>query len=165
MLTREEMRRFLIQAKEEGCCELFLLELATGLRRGELMALQWRDLNLDTGELYVSRQINRVRGKLTVSEPKTRTALRTIVLPPSVISVLREYKAQVYSRWLFPSPVNDDVPLDPSSVRKLLQRVLKHAECKIVRFHDLRHPHVKHTTKNYFPPDGSSSGVQSRCSA
>ena len=69
VLTREEMRRFLIQAKEEGCYELFLLELATGLRRGELMALQWRDLNLDTGELRVSRQINRVRGKLTVSEP------------------------------------------------------------------------------------------------
>ena len=78
------------------CCfkrlyELFLLELATGLRHGELMALQWRDLNLDTGELYVSRQINRVRGKLTVSEPKTRAALRTIVLPSSVVGVLREY--------------------------------------------------------------------------
>ena len=142
VLAREEMQRFLIQAKEEGCYELFLLELATGLRRGELMALQWRDLNLDTGELQVSRQINRVRGKLTVSEPKTRAALRTIILPPSVVGVLREYKAQVYSRWLFPSPVNDDVPRDPSSVRKLLQRVLKHAGCKIVRFHDLRHTFI-----------------------
>lgn len=40
VLTREEMQRFLIQAKEEGYYELFLLELATGLRRGEIMALQ-----------------------------------------------------------------------------------------------------------------------------
>ena len=44
LLTREEMQRFLIQAKEEGYYELFLLELATGLRRGEVLALQWDDL-------------------------------------------------------------------------------------------------------------------------
>ena len=56
--------------------------------------------------------------------------------------MLREYKAQVYSRWLFPSPVSENVPRDPSSVRKLLQRVLKHAECKQVRFHDLRHTFI-----------------------
>lgn len=51
LLTQEEMQRFLIQAKEEGYYELFLLELATGLRRGEVLALQWDDLKLDTGEL------------------------------------------------------------------------------------------------------------------
>jgi len=45
VLTREEMQRFPIQAKEEGYFELFLLELATGLRRGEVLALQWDDLN------------------------------------------------------------------------------------------------------------------------
>ena len=142
VLTREEMQRFLIQAKEEGYYEIFLLELATGLRRGELLALQWSDVNLDTGELHVSKQINRVNGKLTVSEPKTKASIRTIILPQSVVAVLSKYKRQVYSRWLFPSPVNSDIPRDPSSVRKILQRVLEHAGCKQVRFHDLRHTFI-----------------------
>ncbi|MBQ9719534.1 MAG: site-specific integrase, partial [Oscillospiraceae bacterium] len=87
VLTREEMQRFLIQAKAEGYYELFLLELATGLRRGELLALQWSDLNLDTGELRVSKQINRVQGKLLVSEPKTKASIRTIILPRAVVDV------------------------------------------------------------------------------
>lgn len=98
VLTREEMQKFLIQARYEGYYEIFLLELATGLRRGELLALQWSDLNLNTGELRVSRQINRVRGKLTASEPKTRASRRTILLPASVTAVLREYKPTVCSR-------------------------------------------------------------------
>ena len=101
-LTREEMQRFLIQAKEEGYYELFLLELATGLRRGEVLALQWDDLNFDTGELRIERQVYRANGELVVSMPKTKAALRTIVLPPSLVEVLREYRRQVDSRWMFP---------------------------------------------------------------
>lgn len=75
VLTREEMQRFLIQAKEEGYFELFLLELATGLRRGEVLALQWDDLDFDTGALHIQRQVYRANGKLVVSEPKTKTTL------------------------------------------------------------------------------------------
>ena len=57
VLSREEMQRFLLQAKEENFFEVFLLELATGLRRGELLALQWDDLNFETGELRINKQI------------------------------------------------------------------------------------------------------------
>ena len=46
VLSHEEMQRFLIQAKEDGFYEMMLLELATGMRRGEICALQWDDLNL-----------------------------------------------------------------------------------------------------------------------
>ena len=80
VLTREEMQRLLIQAKEDGCYELLLLELSAGLRRGELLALQWEDLDLGTGELRISRQVSRVRGKLTVSQPKTHVP-RSFSLP------------------------------------------------------------------------------------
>ena len=139
ILTREEMQRFLIQAKEEGYFELFLLELATGLRRGEVLALRWDDLNFDTGELRIERQVYRVNGELVVSAPKTKAALRTIVLPPSLVEVLREYRQQVDSRWIFPSPAKEDSPLDPAACRKRLQSILEHAGCKQVRFHDLRH--------------------------
>ena len=147
VLTREELQRFLIQAKFEGYYEVFLLDLATGLRRGELMALQWDDLNFKTGVLNVNKQVYDVRGQLQISTPKTKNSVRKIVLPPAVVTVLREYKKTVDSRWMFPSPVKEDCPITPGVVRRRLQLILEHAVCKHVRFHDLRHPYVKHTTK------------------
>ena len=68
VLTQEEMRRFLIQAKAEGMYELFLLDLTTGMRRGELLALRWDDLDFATGTLRIDKQICPVGGKLIVSE-------------------------------------------------------------------------------------------------
>ena len=139
VLTPEEIQRLLIQAKEDGCYELLLLELATGLRRGEILALQWDDLNLRTGALRVERQVHRVKGELVVSPPKTKAGNRTILLPAPVLHVLKAYRKTVHSRWMFPSPVKEDSPLDPAAVRKRLQTVLERAECKRLRFHDLRH--------------------------
>ena len=104
-----------------------------------MLALQWGDLNFDTGELRIERQVYRANGELVVSAPKTKAALRTIVLPPSLVKVLREYRRQVDSRWMFPSPAKADSPLDPATCRKRLQTILDHAGCKRVRFHDLRH--------------------------
>ena len=126
---------------------MFLLDLATGLRRGELMALQWDDLNFKTGVLNVNKQVYDVRGQLQISTPKTKNSVRKIVLPPAVAAVLREYKKTVDSRWMFPSPVKEDCPITPGVVRRRLQLILEHAGRKHVRFHDLRHPYVKHTTK------------------
>ena len=139
VLDRDELQRFLIQAKAEGYYELFLLDLSTGLRRGELMALQWDDLNFETGVLNVNKQVYQVNGELQFSEPKTKNSIRKIVLPPSVVEVLREYKKTVNSRWMFPSPVKEDCPITPGVVRHRLQLILEHARCKHVRFHDLRH--------------------------
>ena len=139
VLTREELQRFLIQAKFEGYYEVFLLDLATGLRRGELMALQWDDLNFKTGVLNVNKQVYDVRGQLQISTPKTKNSIRKIVLPPAVVAVLQEYKKTVDSRWMFPSPVKKDCPITPGVVRRRLQLILEHAGCKHVRFHDLRH--------------------------
>ena len=147
VLMPEEIQRLLIQAREDGCYELLLLELSTGLRRGEICALQWNDLNLKTGALQVERQVHRVRGKLVVSPPKTTAGRRTVLLPAPVLHVMKEYRKTVYSRWMFPSSVKEDSPMDPSAVRKRLQTVLERADCKRLRFHDLRHPYVKHTTK------------------
>lgn len=139
VLSREDMQKVLIQAKEENYYELFLLEFATGLRLGELMALQWDDVNLITGELRVNKQVNLVGSKLVISEPKTKAAVRTLILPPSVRKVLAEYKTRVNSRWLFPSPKKDDLPIIPSAVSRRLHTLLEHAGCEQVRFHDLRH--------------------------
>ena len=139
VLTPEEIQRLLIQAKEDGCYELLLLELATGLRRGEILALQWDDLNFRTGALRVERQVHRVKGELVVSPPKTKAGNRTVLLPAPVLKVLKTYQKTVHSRWMFPSPVKEDSPMDPAAVRKRLQTVLERAECRHLRFHDLRH--------------------------
>ena len=73
------------------------------------------------------------------SPPKTKASNRSVILPAPVLNVLKTYKEMVPSRWIFPSPVNEDSPRDPAAVRRRLQIVLERAECKKVRFHDLRH--------------------------
>ncbi len=139
ILTQEEIQRFLIQAKEEGYYELFLLELGTGLRIGELLALQWEDLNFETGALRINKTAMIVRGQFLVAEPKTKSSVRTLMLPESLLNVMREYKTRVNSQWLFPSPVLEDRPLQDDCVRDRMKSILSHANCKQVRFHDLRH--------------------------
>lgn len=139
VLTREEMQRLLIQAKENDCYELLLLELSAGLRRGELLALQWDDLDFQTGTLRIERQVQRVKGELTVTRPKTKFSARTIILPEPVLDILKNYRQGINSQWMFPSPKKENSPLDPTAVRKKLAIVLERAGCKHVRFHDLRH--------------------------
>lgn len=139
ILSREAMQKLLIQAREENYYELFLLELATGLRLGEITALQWNGLNLETGELRISKQAGTSGPDVVICEPKTKAAVRTLILPPSVLKVMREYRARVNSRWMFPSPKKEDLPMRPSSIYQRLHRILDHAGCERVRFHDLRH--------------------------
>ena len=139
ILSREAMQRPLIQANEENYYERFLLEFATGLRLGELIALQWDDLDLTTGELQINKQVNIVGSELVANEPKTKAAVRTLLLPPSVLNVMRAYRNRIDSRWLFPSPKKEDMPLRPSVVHRRLHRLLDHAECERVRYHDLWH--------------------------
>ena len=89
-LTQADLQRFLIQAKAEGLYELFLLELTTGMRRGELLALRWDDLDFTTGELRITKQVYPVGEKLVFDEPKTKAGKRTNILLPSILNVLAE---------------------------------------------------------------------------
>ena len=139
ILSHDEMQRLLIQAKEDGFYELMLLELATGMRRGEICALLWDDLNFRTGELHIQRQVIHVDGGLHFSAPKTKSSDRVVILPPAVRKVLQELKERTDSRWMFPSPVKEDAPVDPQSVYRKLKKALERADCKAIRFHDLRH--------------------------
>ena len=101
----------------------------------ELAALQWDDLNLTTGELRIDKQASIVGSEVVICEPKTKAAVRTMILPPSVRRVLAEYKTKVDSRWMFPSPKKEDLPMRPSSPHKRLHRILDYAGCERVRFH------------------------------
>ena len=139
VLTQEEMQRFLIQARQDGYYELFLLELGTGMRLGEILALQWTDLNFRTGELRIDKSMCYLGGKLQITEPKTKSSIRTVILPPALLEVLKAYQQTVDSRWMFPSPAKANAPLTQNYVRRRMQQTLKRAGCKVVRFHDLRH--------------------------
>lgn len=147
VLTKEEMQRFIIQAKADGYFELFILELCTGMRRGEIAALQWNDLNMQTGELHICRQVTVVKGASYICTPK-KSSIRTIIIPTDIVRILAEYKKRINSRWMFPSPVKEDSPRHPSSVRAVLERTLERAECKRLRFHDLRHTFATNALAN-----------------
>ena len=138
VLTHEEMQRFLIQAKEDGFFELALLELSTGMRRGEICALKWSDLNFKTGALHIERQAIHVDGALQISKPKTKSSDRTVILPPAVVNVLKALRERTNSEWLFPSARRPG-PMDPQSVYHKMKKALERAGCKNIRFHDLRH--------------------------
>ena len=109
------------------------------MRRGVLLALQWDDLDFATRKLRIDKQVYPVGGKLIISEPKTKAANRTIILPPAMVELLAEYKKGIFSELMFPSRTKPEQPIDPGYVRKRLQVILERAGCKKVRFHDLRH--------------------------
>ena len=136
------MRRLLIQAKEDGCYEMVILELATGLRRGEIAALKWEDVDFVTGDIRIDKQLYPENGKQFLIDPKTKASMRTLMLPPQVLRVLSEFrKNQIpQSEWVFASPRDPDRAYTPSAIYRKIQKSLERAECKVVRFHDLRHP-------------------------
>ena len=145
-LPVEQLTSFLREAKDSGVFALYYIDLTTGLRRGELLGLKWSDIDLEKGDLRVRRQIGRIDGKIMEMPLKTKNAYRTLPLSADAIDVLKAQKAKVAgSEWVFPSPTGG--PLSPDSVLHMLHRVLKRAGLPKVRFHDLRHPYVKHTTK------------------
>ena len=137
-LTTVQLASFFREARESGVFELYYLELATGLRRGELLGLKWEDIDLDRGDLRVRRQVSRINGEVVEAPLKTKNAYRTLPLAEDTVSVLKEQRRKVgNSPWVFPSP--NGGPISPDSVLHMLHRVLKRAGLPKVRFHDLRH--------------------------
>ena len=145
-LTADQLSAFFQEARDSGVYELYYLDLATGLRRGELLGLKWTDVDLDRGVLKIQRAISRQNGKVVEAPLKTKNAYRTLPLSADAIDVLMQQRRKTgNSEWVFPSPTGG--PMSPDSVLHMLQRVLKRAGLPRIRFHDLRHPYVKHTTK------------------
>ena len=137
-LTTVQLASFFREARESGVFELYYLELATGLRRGELLGLKWEDIDLERGDLRVRRQVSRINGEVVEAPLKTKNAYRTLPLAEDTVGVLKEQRKKVgNSPWVFPSP--NGGPISPDSVLHMLHRVLKRVGLPKVRFHDLRH--------------------------
>ena len=80
-------------------------------------------------------------------DTKTAAGTRTIILPPSTAELLRERKKTVLTEWIFPNPLRPEQPTRPGAAYDRLKMLLKQAGLPDIRFHDLRHPYVKPTTK------------------
>lgn len=137
-LPVEQLTSFLREAKETGVYEMYYIELATGLRRGELLGLKWQDIDMVSGTIRVQRQVARIDGEIVEAPLKTKNSYRNVSIGPDAIEVLKEQKKKVGdSEYVFPSP--NGGPISPDSVLNMLHRVLERAGLPKIRFHDLRH--------------------------
>ena len=147
ILPEDKIGPYLAEAERRGLLAAFYLELTTGLRRGELLALLWTDLDVENMTISVSKQVNRINGELVVSQPKTPNSIRKLAIPQRAVELLvEEHSKHPHSPYLFVSPKTGTM-FDPDSFRHTHEKILKAIGAEHIRFHDLRHPYVKHTTK------------------
>ena len=147
ILPEDKIGPYLAEAERRGLLAAFYLELTTGLRRGELLALLWTDLDVENMTISVSKQVNRINGELVVSQPKTPNSIRKLAIPQRAVELLvEEHAKHPHSSYLFVSPKTGTM-FDPDSFRHTHEKILKAIGAEHIRFHDLRHPYVKHTTK------------------
>lgn len=143
ILNEEQLDLFLETVKQhQDWYVFFYLELTSGLRRGEICGLRWADLNEGTGQLHIKRSI--CGGKGLICQPKTEASMRTITLSYSTLEALRGWREQVNSEWIFPNPLDPNMPMPPLRAYNQLKEVLEEAELPDIRFHDLRHTFATH---------------------
>ena len=140
ILPQEDIGAYLKEADRRGVLAMFFLELCTGLRKGELTALLWSDLDVEKRTLRVDKQAVAVRGGgVTVTRPKTETSIRTLSVSKEVIRLLEEEHARhPENPYMFPSPVTGGMYY-PDTVNSLHEKILKGAGLPHVRLHDMRH--------------------------
>lgn len=125
------------------------VSLGAGLRRGELLALKWGNINLDAGVLTVQNALERDGDVTRLKPPKTESSRRTIILPKFVVDRLRRHRME--QPQPFPANVailqtpetlifeRDGEPWVPNTFTTAFMRALSNAGIKHVRLHDLRH--------------------------
>ena len=146
--TPQHLAAFLTFVREDWLFALWWLTALRGLRRGELCALRWTDLDLDTATITISRQITRANHRLHIGPPKTRAAERTVALDAATVAVLREHQhrqrllgrtgadTQEYELvfcW------HDDRPISPDWLTHRFHHLVRVSGQPPIRLHDLRH--------------------------
>ena len=118
----------------------FLLELSSGLRRGELIALLWSDLDVEKRMVSVTKTVSGAGPRMVVGSPKTADAIRKVAIPQRTVDVLiREHEKHPDNPYMFPSPKTGGM-LDPGDVRHIHRLLLKQADIeREEQFYSLRH--------------------------
>ena len=140
VIQPEQVSAYLQAAADRNVLPMFYLELTSGLRKGELLALLWSDLNnIETRSISVTKAVSRREGELEVTPPKTRHSIRNIVIPKQAVDLLlQEHRLHPDNPYMFPSPVTGTM-YHPDSVGRIHKKILKDAGLEDCRFHDLRH--------------------------
>ena len=152
-LTLEETRRLVETAMQTPIGSLVYTAVKTGMRQGELFALQWDDVDWQQRQIHVRRNVQRVkengRPTLVFSSPKSESGNRLISVGEGTMQTLQRQmevvsmqRAAAGDRWqefqlVFPSTVG--TPRNPSNFLKAYRAVLKAANVPQITFHDLRH--------------------------
>ena len=146
VLNEEQLEVFMEAIRREPMWyDFFYTEITTGLRRGEICGLQWDDLDEQTGKLKVRRSIRVAPGgELEIGETKTEKGVRSILLPPSTLHILRERHKSAMTQWIFPSLLTPEKPTSPNAAYQRLKDILRGAGLPDIRFHDLRHTFATH---------------------
>lgn len=147
-LTREEAHTLLVKAEElfPEFYALFLCALRTGMRLGELIALQWGDI--DFAGRFITVRRNRVAGKLTSTKNKQRRRVDMSLQLTKTLRRLRTDRKRTALKagkpgpsWVFITP--EGTPVDGDNLRnRVFYRLLEKAELREIRFHDLRHTYA-----------------------
>ncbi|MBV9100379.1 MAG: site-specific integrase, partial [Candidatus Dormibacteraeota bacterium] len=149
-LDREQTRALLEAARGDRLQALYVLAVTAGMRQGELLALRWRDVDLDMGRLRVTGTLDWPRGATpTISDPKTARSRRQIQLAASALAALRQHRSRQASERLATEGWGDPLglvftnelgrPVDASNLRRAFSKLLMKAGLPPIRFHDLRH--------------------------
>ena len=140
ILPPEHMKAYLEAAEARGLLPMFYLELISGLRKGELVALRWDDLDIQQRTISVSKQyVRNPDGSLELTRPKTENSVRLVSIPQTAVDLLiQEHSKHPDSPYMFPSPLTGEM-YHPDSVVNLHKKILMDAGLEHLRFHDLRH--------------------------
>jgi len=151
-LNAKETVTLLQKARNSRVYIPVLLAVTTGMRRGEIIALQWKDVDLDKETITVRRTLERIKGGYQFKHPKTRKSRRQISLTPSAAAELRAHKQKQNEDKLHLGAAYNDQDLvcawpdgtlvKPDFVSREFKKILQKIGLPIVRFHDLRHSHA-----------------------
>jgi integrase len=150
VLTPDQAKEFLEAASGHRLEALFVLALTTGLREGEILALKWRDLDLEAGMLQVRGNLQRIKGEVFITTPKNRYSRRHVTLSSLATTSLHAHRARQLSERMELGAVWEDndlvfangvgKPIERTDlIRRQFAPLLEHAGLPRIRFHDLRH--------------------------
>lgn len=156
----KQLGQFLVEIDGHRLYPAFYLLANTGMRRGEVLGLRWKDVDLDRATLVVSRSLVLVAYQPQLSDVKTNNGRRTIDLEPKTVAVLRAWKkAQIEERMLanlrpaadivFAHP--DGSVINPDYLSQVFDRHLTKSALPTIRLHDLRHTHASILLKEGVP--------------
>jgi integrase len=150
--TAADLRAFLAFVEDDRLYALWLLAASTGMRRGEVLGLQWPDVDLGRARVGVRRSLVTVGHQVVVSEPKTAKGRRSVALDPATVAGLKAWRKHQTAERLAWGPAwtdsglvftrEDGRPLHPREVTRAFSRHVLAAGVPIIRLHDLRHTHA-----------------------